>query len=125
MDQLPPAPREIDPAAARLFLEAAARVEFDARAFRTLGIAGVPGWKASMRNILPRLPSPACAVLSRFFIIRDPVPEHELVPALGGPSVLAAFEQAGLAERVGFGVLRCPFVMIPAAGVMAFSDAIE
>jgi SAM-dependent methyltransferase len=78
-----------------------------------------------MRNILPRLPSPACAVLSRFFIIRDPVPEHELVPALGGPSVLAAFEQAGLAERVGFGVLRCPFVMIPAAGVMAFSDAIE
>lgn len=125
MGALPPPPREIEPEAARLFREAAARAEFDFRVFRFVGIVGGRGWKDAARAAIPRMPTPTCGVFIRFFMVRDPVPSNMLESAMGGAEVLAAFERAGLAVRTEDGHWQCPFVLIPAASVLAFSDAID
>lgn len=125
MAPLPPPPKEIDSRAASLMREAIAGAPFDGSVFRVLGMAGLAGWRSAMRTALPRLPTAACAALSKFFIINDPVPQDELAAALGGPEVLAALESAALAVRTPEGHFRCLFNMAPAAGVLAFSDPID
>ncbi|MEX2217971.1 MAG: methyltransferase, partial [Phycisphaerales bacterium] len=122
---LPPAPRELDPAAAATLRDALTRAAFDHRIFQTLGMVGGPGWKGYMRSVLPRLPSPACGTLARFFIIRDDLSDVLLAPALGGREVLAALHHAGLAAQTPEGFWQCPVVLIPAPGALAFSDPID
>jgi SAM-dependent methyltransferase len=125
VDPLPPPPGEIDAAAAALLKDAAARAGFDTRIFRTLGMLGAPGWKDRAGALLPRLPSPACGTLVRFFIIGDPVPRAELDAALGGPEVLPALQRASLAVEDGPDAWHCPLCLIPAPSVLPLSDPMD
>jgi SAM-dependent methyltransferase len=122
---LPPPPREIDAHTSGLLREALTKAGYAPEIFRTLGMIGVPGWKNAMRAASVRLPTPACGVLVRFFLARDGVAQGELEPAIGGPAVLSALEDSGLATRIGDGLVQCPFVLVPTAGVLAFSDPID
>lgn len=125
MQTLPPEPREIEPSAATLLRDAAARAGFNHWIFRVIGLVGSNGWKAAARAALARLPSPACATFVRFFLIRDELPQAVLDEALGGPEVLPALERAGLAARTTDGSWLCPVVLNPASDLFAFSDPID
>lgn len=101
------------------------RAQFDERLFRVIGLSGVPGWRASGRAAVPRLPTLACGTLVRFFVIRDAMPRDMLDAALGGAEVIPALERAGLALPEAAGRWRCPVCLTPAAGCQAFSDPLE
>jgi SAM-dependent methyltransferase len=120
---LPPPPKELDPATAATLRAALIAGGMEGGIFRLLGMVGPPGWKASMRAASFRLPG-AGGVLTRFFIVGDELREPELAPAIGGPDVLAALERAEIAQRGSVG-WRCRLILIPAGGVLAFSDPIE
>jgi methylase of polypeptide subunit release factors len=123
--ELPPFPGVIEPAAAAKLREVIGLAGYDGRIFQILGMAGPAGWKGSMRASLSRLPTPACGVLTRFFLIGDEVSQFMLEPALGGGEVLEALDRAKIAVQIGDGVWQCPYTLIPAADVLAFSDPID
>jgi hypothetical protein len=125
MATLAPAPRPIEPHAAALLREALNRALCDERIFRVIGMSGVPGWRATGRAAVPRLPTLACGTLVRFFIIGDAMPRDMLDAAMGGPRVIPALESAGLAVPEAGGRGRCPLALTPAANVFAFSDPLE
>ncbi len=125
MAELPPPPRELDAESAHRFREAVARAGFGKETFAVLGSAGLPGWKAAMRAALGRLPTRECGLIARFLVIGDAIAREEVASALGGATVLEAFEHAGIAVAAGDNRVQCPFVLIAAKNVMALSDAIE
>lgn len=128
MESYCPAPRPIEPGPAATLRRALQDAAFDDRVFRVVGALGDPDWKRTMRGALSGLPTEACRVMVRFFMIRDAVPRAELDAALGGPEVVPALERAGLAfpdAEGGPDGWRCPVILIPAADAWAFSDRID
>jgi hypothetical protein len=122
---LPPAPRPVDADTARRLRDAAARAEFDGQIFRYLGVIGSPGWRASMREKWPKMVTFDCGTLVRLFIVRDPVPETIAAGAVGGGEVLTALVKSGILVGESGGMVRCPFQLTPAAGVLVLTDAID